>query len=95
MDDGGMNKSKSSSGVEKTERADRVTIPVEVEQNFDGYVLLMEMLEMGNHGSVATGTGLGSDAIVLEWKGRRARIRGRDLLKVWVATWAPDDAVRM
>jgi hypothetical protein len=46
-------------------------------------------------GSLDTGAGLGSDAILMEWRGRRAILRGRELLKAWVATFAPDDAERM
>jgi hypothetical protein len=49
----------------------------------------------GERGSLSTGTGLGSDAIILEWRGRRAVIRGRDLFKAWVATFAPEDVERM
>ena len=40
-------------------------------------------------GSVSTGAGLGSDAIILHWRDRRAVIFGRDLFKAWVATFAP------
>jgi hypothetical protein len=60
----------------------------------------MQMLSIGEEmtperGSVATGTGLGSDAIQLEWRGRKAVVFGRDLFKAWVATFAPDDVARM
>jgi hypothetical protein len=46
--------------------------------------LRMEMLSMGDAGAVATGTGLGSDAIWLEWKGAYYYVRGAELLKALV-----------
>jgi len=46
-------------------------------------------------GSVSTGAGLGTDFIILEWRGRNATIRGSELLKAWVATFAPEDAEAM
>jgi len=46
-------------------------------------------------GSVSTGAGLGTDFIILEWRGRNATIRGSELLKAWVATFAPEDAKAM
>lgn len=55
-----------------------------------------EMLEMktdsGYGGSVATGAGFGTDFITLEWNGRRAVVRGSELLKAWVEVVAPEDA---
>jgi hypothetical protein len=63
-------------------------------------VLGVEMLSLGDkddpaHGSVVTGSGCGSDAIVLSWRGRGAIVRGKDLIRAWVSTWAPEDAKRM
>ena len=46
-------------------------------------------------GSMDTGAGCGNDNIVMRWKGRNAIVRGRDLFKAWVATFAPEDAERM
>lgn len=74
-----------------------VKVELLVRQNFEGLCLLQEMMAVGEgkeSGSLATGTGLGSDAIVMQWKGRRALVLGRDLFKAWVATWAPEDAAR-
>jgi hypothetical protein len=63
-------------------------------------ILGMEMLAIGDRddearGRVVTGSGCGSDAILLEWKGRAALVRGRDLLKAWMSQWAPEDAARL
>jgi len=52
------------------------------------------MLEIKNHGGVDTGTGLGSDFILLRWRDRQALVRGSELLRAWVATFAPKDAKR-
>ncbi len=60
--------------------------------------LRQEMLSIGDKeakGTLCTGTGLGSDFILLEWRGRKAVVLGRDLFRLWVATFAPDDAKRM
>lgn len=46
-------------------------------------------------GSLDTGAGCGNDNIVMRWRGRNAIVRGRDLFKAWVATFAPEDAERM
>ena len=51
-----------------------------------------EMLTMGDDGSVSTGAGLGTDFIILEWGEHRAVVRGSELLRAWVATFAPEDA---
>jgi hypothetical protein len=59
-----------------------------------------EMISVGEkgteaYGTLMTGTGLGSDVIHMEWRGRKALLFGRDLFKAWVATFAPEDAERM
>lgn len=51
------------------------------------------MLELGP-GSVSTGAGLGTDWIILEWDGKTVVVRGSELLKAWVSTFAPEDAAR-
>jgi hypothetical protein len=60
-----------------------------------------EMFELsdgqGHGGAVATGSGFGSDFIVMDWtdaKGQRHAgvVRGLDLLRAWVATFAPEEA---
>jgi hypothetical protein len=58
----------------------------------------MGMLEVGDskdRGAVLTGSGCGSDFIILEWKGRTAILRGSEVLKAWVATFDPESAARM
>ena len=65
-----------------------------------GLGLRQSMIELGDkhepeHGGVMTGAGCGSDAIILEWKGRHAVVYGRDLIRAWVMTFAPEDAVRI
>lgn len=51
-----------------------------------------EMLTAGDIGRVDTGTGLGTDFIILEWKSKKLLIRGGELLKSWVATFDPKGA---
>lgn len=57
-----------------------------------------EMLNMktddGYGGSVAVGAGLGTDFITLEWNGRYAVVRGSEILKAWVKTFAPEEAAK-
>jgi len=63
-----------------------------------GLGLRQEMITIDDgdvHGSVTVGAGLGSDSIILEWKGRRAVVRGRDLLRAWMMRFAPGDAKRL
>lgn len=58
----------------------------------------MGMLEVGDDkhkGAVLTGTGCGSDFIILEWQGRTAILRGSEVLKAWVATFDPENAARL
>lgn len=53
------------------------------------------MLDLGDGvGSVATGSGLGTDFIILEWKGRTAFCRGSEMLKAYVMRTEPDEAER-
>jgi hypothetical protein len=57
------------------------------------------MLEIGDGmGSVSVGAGLGTDFIELEWgegdDSRRAVLRGSEVLKAWVETFAPNEAAR-
>jgi|FLYN01.1.fsa_nt_gi hypothetical protein len=55
-----------------------------------------EMLSIGDGqktiGRVDCGAGLGTDFIILEWEGRKAFVRGLDLLKAWLATFDPESA---
>jgi len=98
-----MKKSKKSSRDQARELAikeplpdSKKTIEIEIVQNFEGLVLGAEMFTLGDdEGSMMTGSGFGSDAIVMEWHGRRALVRGKDLFTAWVATWDPDSAKRM
>jgi len=63
----------------------------------------MDMFDLtdsqGNGGSMATGSGLGSDAIHLEYKKgkdeRKIVIKGTDLLIAWVKTFDPQMAEDM
>lgn len=74
-----------------------LTIPVRTIDNpAEGMVLgfRQNMLEIGKRGSVDTGGGMGSDFIILEWDDRKALVRGSELLRAWVATFAPEDAAR-
>lgn len=54
--------------------------------------LRMDMLTMGEDGGVSTGTGLGSDAIWLEWKGEYYYVRGSELLRALVRRIDPKSA---
>lgn len=54
-----------------------------------------QMFDLGDgevSGSVSTGSGYGSDFITLNWRDKTAVVRGLDLLRVWVETFAPEDA---
>lgn len=44
---------------------------------------------------MSTGAGCGTDAIILEWEGHSAVLRGRDLLRVFVGTVDPAAAERL
>lgn len=48
--------------------------------------------ENGDGGGVATGAGLGTDFITLQWNDKTAIVRGLDLLRAWVSTFAPEEA---
>lgn len=62
-----------------------------------GYRQEMFSLAVGNRevGSVCTGAGYGTDAVILRWGDRSVVIKGRDLLRAWVVTFAPDEAERI
>lgn len=78
------------------ERAVRpLTVPARVLLENELLVLgfRMEMLTVGD-GSVSTGTGLGTDFIILEWKGRRLLLRGSELLRAFVAEVDPKAALQ-
>lgn len=55
--------------------------------------LRSEMLSVGD-GSVCTGTGLGTDFIILKWGKWQAVVRGSEILRAWVKTFSPKDAER-
>jgi hypothetical protein len=51
----------------------------------------------GHGGGMATGSGFGSDFIVMNWTDAKGEshsgmVRGLDLLRAWVATFAPEEA---
>lgn len=50
--------------------------------------------EDGFGGSMESGGGFGSEWISMEWNGRRAAVRGSELLRAWVEMFAPEDAAR-
>lgn len=72
----------------------KLTVPLyALEKNaFAG--LRSEMLSMGEYGGVQTGSGLGSDAIWLEWKGAYYYVRGAELLKALVRCIDPESCER-
>lgn len=53
------------------------------------------MIECDGHGGVDVGAGLGTDFILLRWHGRSCLVRGTELLKAWVVTFATEDAERI
>jgi len=98
----GVKKTSPSKG---TSLADIPTAPLAVpirdfpRELLMGLGLRQDMLTLsdGNDrlGGVTTGSGLGNDFIILEWKGRYAVLRGSEIFKTWVATFAAEDAERM
>lgn len=46
-------------------------------------------------GRVQTGTGLGTDFIIMEWKGKSVFVRATDLFREWVKTFDPKAAKEM
>ena len=46
-------------------------------------------------GQMSTGSGYGTDAIILRWGDRHALIRGRDLFRIWVRRFDPEAAKRL
>jgi hypothetical protein len=59
----------------------------------------MEMLSLSDggeeKGAVLTGAGLGTNFIILQWGKRTAVVRGSEMLKAWVQTFAPEEAARL
>lgn len=75
-----------------------LTVPIrEVMGTLESMVLGLRqsMLDVEDNGGVSTGAGLGSDFIILRWGDRQALVRGSELLRAWVATFAPEDAERL
>lgn len=94
--DGSMASASTSSLIDQEPGALEVPIRELAEDGAGGIALgfRQEMLGVEGMGSVCTGAGLGTDFIILEWKGRTAFVRGSELLKSWVSTFAPDDAAQ-
>lgn len=89
-------RSASSSSVVAKEPA-ALRIPIREIDDIESLALgfRQEMLEMGDGmGDVSTGAGLGTDFIILKWGDRQAVVRGSELLRAWVETFAPEDAER-
>lgn len=77
--------------------SETLCVPIRtIDDNSEGIVMgfRQQMVDIEGLGGVATGAGLGTDFIQLQWGDRSAVIRGSDLLRTWVATFAPDDAAR-
>lgn len=83
----------SHADIEARDPTGHLSVPFREIDGLDNLALglRMGMLDVGNLGGVSTGGGCGSDYIILEWRGRHLLIRGSDLLRSWVATWADDD----
>lgn len=75
----------------------KITVPLLDPPKFYGLRQAMITLEDGGEriGGVDTGAGLGSDTVLLSWRDRAVYVRGRDLLRAWVETFAPDEAERI
>ena len=73
-----------------------LTVPVR-ELDADEVLTLgfrQEMLTMGEDGEVATGTGLGTDFILLRWGKKQLLVRGSELLRACVREIKPGAADR-
>ena len=75
----------------------RVEVPVKDLEGAESISLgfRQQMFTLGDgedKGGVATGAGWGTDAIILTWGDKTAVVRGLDLLRAWVQTFAPEDA---
>jgi hypothetical protein len=96
IDGNGEHKDFSTSEVLAKEPGE-LTIPIRtIEETGEAIVLgfRQSMLTIGDIGSVEVGAGLGTDFIQLKWDGKTALVRGSELLKAWVATFAPEEAER-
>lgn len=92
----GEHKDFSTSDVIAKEPGE-LTIPIRDELETGECIVLgfrQSMLTIGDIGAVDIGAGLGTDFIQLTWDGRKAVVRGSELLKAWVATFAPEEAER-
>lgn len=92
--DGDKSKSFSTQGT-IDRKPTRLNIPIRKLEEGEGLVLgfRQEMIAMGkgeHGGSVMTGSGLGTDFIILQWGDREAVVRGSELLRAWVATFSKD-----
>lgn len=91
----GKGKATSTKQVLAKERVP-LTVPMIPLEDESGESLVLgfrsSMLTMSDKGGVATGSGLGTDFIILEWGDRRAVVRGSELLRAWVATFSPEEA---
>jgi hypothetical protein len=52
-----------------------------------------ELISLGEHDGVMTG--VGSDCLILNFRGRSAMIRGVDMFIAWVATFDPEMAEKI
>lgn len=92
-------KSVTSEDVER-KKPFELAIPVREIDNMESLALgfRQNMLEVGSgkeSGGVDCGAGCGTDYIILEWKGRKALVRGTELFKAWVKTFDSEAAERM
>jgi hypothetical protein len=85
--------------IESPFRKKRLALSVPYVEVSDEEILTLgfraNMLEMGKGlGSIDTGTGLGTDFILLRWGKKSIAVRGSELLRAWVRSFKPKDAER-
>jgi hypothetical protein len=90
-------KTVSTKDITKRKPSATIDVPIRALEGIDVLALgfRQEMFSVEDFGGVDVGAGLGTDFILLKWRGKEALVRGSELLKAWVATFAPDDADRM
>lgn len=90
-------KSASTTSIKRKPVSGDLAVPFRVVEDIETIALgfRMEMFSLGDNdknGGVATGAGCGTDFIILSWRDKTIVIRGLELLKAWVETFAPADA---
>lgn len=92
----GKSKASTTSLAIKPTDGELLNVPFRNVDEMEGIAggFRQHMFSLGEEGSVATGAGWGTDFILLKWGEREIMVRGLDLLRVWVETFAPEDAKR-